>query len=926
MTMLVAIPYFTEPPDVFALGRLLRKIRSATTAAIHVFHPPGFVAPAEAGVVFHAVSPVPEERSALPKGWLATAQALAVCSPGTGALLVDAGNPHLSTASIARAIRKMAQEVPSALISVVPSGDHPCQWESPFDIFSSQIFVLADPAAQQVAKEVASALGTKRRPIVSKPFAMPSIGLRLDARHRSPLYEWLPAQGVLAPAPTPAEGAQGDRQLAGRIFLWRDTGYRCRQVVFEEADLAALPLLSPVSAALARIVRDVQSWEVQFSPGLSSPMRFQVYPLPRAGKPYGTDGLLRWPLLPPGAGDGKSGRVHVAPVAGAHLMVFNILEPSRLPAADLILPYISDCGGWEVDPATSARTNTHTKTRIFGRQSFPMVFEMEGSLLGLSAEALRAPLQALAGAETLLPLELGEDEAKGSVLRSASPAPAPAQHGGTRAVPRAASAQLWEIATEKLTSLEGMILRAEQQQGSRRDAGSALQGLGEILESLVLARQAYFAACMENAVVGQFLQDKGEPEAGFLPVYIFSKFHETTPPRFRCEVESAVFSPLMDTLLNLWERSLGVTTLEALASMSSHAKRAGLASCWDSGLPLALARKGFLREAGSMLDQAYGVSPWLCGDYAAIAFHCLRPQFLLEEYLSWFTKDADAGRLSNQWLLHYCEALAVNCQLRCAVGIIAQAYRKREALENCFAVAHWWRYMLRGYAPGRALAGFERDKALGRLSGDYPILHAVTLAAAGRLERAIAAVEREYSTNASVRNGYAMVGWFYHFVRRRDADKAMAMIEKDNAAGRLDPTLRNYYLACLCAFKQDTGAAEELVAQTYAESSHPYGHIAQLGLMHWLRHKDPQLALAYFERDHAQGRLGQPEMRLAYAALLHLAGKAQLELTGELLESARPSELNWDVCATWLRRIGFRQKEVAGLMTSSLRRANLALR
>jgi len=924
MQLLVAILYYTAPPEEAALRRLVRKVRAATPAAIYVFHHPRFDVPPVPGATVRAVWPGNEKSSALPAGWLAAASVLADHAPPSDVLLLDGDNGNLLAASIAKAARAMRDEAPDALVSVVASRDHPCQWEDYFDVRASQAFIPIEAGPRRVAGKMAAMLGTARRPVVSRPFVMPASGPRLDCLERSRLYEWFPAEGVLAAVASPSEAQPAAPRLEGRVFLWRESRCLFRQAAFDEEPLAALPLLTPARGAHARIVREGEGWEIRFAPDLADPMRYQVYPLPAEGCAYDTSGSLRWSLVPPATGSEEGARAAMEPIVAAPLFLLNILTPSILPDVDIALPFLSQNGGWDVDPFTLGRKNSLTDSPISGRQCFPEVLELEGSLLGFSAEALRNPLQAIESGNNVVPLELSEKEAKATLSPSCGPeANVVARPGGGRAAPQAAGPGRGDLVADRLIRLESLIDRADCVPDPQGGAGGALGKLGDILGELVKARQAHAAMCLQKDTVMQHVFDNGKTGDALLPLRIHNLFHSKGLRRFSANVEDAFFYPLMDKLLGLWENKLGVTTAEALASMRGQAERLGLAPCWRAGLPLALARKGLLREAWDMLQADYRETPWLCDDHARIAFECLRPTFRFEEYLAWIEKDAAPGRMSNSWVYFYGEALGVNRKLKRAVEVVDRAYSTYQNLENCHAAAYWWRYMTRDFFPARALMGFERDKAAGRSTDDFAILHAAALAATGRFAQAVVAVESAYSANPAVANGFAWVGWYYYFLRKRNPDKAIAMFERDIAQNRLQTVLRSY-LACLFAFKRDMRTAEEIVERIYAESPFYIGYFAQLGLMHWLRQKDLAVVLKYFEMDQELGRLERSDFKLCYAAFLSLAGKSGLASTGALLASAMPSLMAWDLCGAWLKSLGFRAGDVAGLMTPALREVFVA--
>ena len=421
MTLRVAIPCYVLCPAKAgqALARIVETVRAATPAQIHAFHAPGQTLAVPAGVVAHALEPAVEPRSALPLGWLTAVGALAKLSPGNGVLVVSPANPKLTAARVALAVERLAAEElagqhPAALVSVTASRDHPCQWQEFFEFTTGQAFVPVDAQADGQGREVAQALGLPGRAQVSAPFTMPANGPWPEGSATGRVFEWFPEEGALREVA--AAAASPLPQLGQRVFLLLQDGARVRQAACSDQELAALPLWRPAGRAAGSFLRQGALWRLGLAPELSSAGLYQTFALPE-GKINGGAGwaadlrplALSGQTLPV-AGTGYLGAQALPPVSGAPLFLFNVLSAAQLPRADLALPYHSAAGGWELDQQTMTAINCATREPITGRQSFPDVLELEGSLLGLSASALGDPLAVLVAGRNVVPLVLEEEE------------------------------------------------------------------------------------------------------------------------------------------------------------------------------------------------------------------------------------------------------------------------------------------------------------------------------------------------------------------------------------------------------------------------------------------------------------------------------------------------------------------------------------
>jgi|GEM_PF-5000817 hypothetical protein len=953
MTPLLAIPCHGLPPEGAqpALDRTLALL-GGLGATVHVFHAPGQALRLPPGVRGHQLPIGAEPCSTLPAGWLGAAETL--CGLKAEAVLfVNPHNPNLTSGRVAEALERLTGagtgNGAEVLLSVAPCRDHPCQWQEYLDIVASQAFSPVDPDAAQARGAVAAATGLTGRAHASVPFRMPaSAPWPHNAEgDEGGVFEWLRSASRLVRL-TPGAQAQ-TRSLQGRVFLRREDGIFVRQVVFCEQDLAAMPLLRPVEDGPACFVRQDEGWLMGAGTKILAATRNQLFPLPDERQPQNLERslVLRNQTLETGsfkvAGGifRKAGKV--PPQTGSPVFVLNALGPAQLPQADILIPFTSPSGGWELDYRIMAAVNCATGKRIHGRQSFPDVLELEGSLLGFSASALRAPLPALNADQGKAFVVLDDQERLAEDACGAPGAPdqgwtdrdwaesgeparqptTPQDETGPASAPDK-TPQPAALVADLLSALDTAQSELVLARAALDDKGSgAARPHGErALAALAELRGLHAALTFEFALVNRQLR---EVDVGveLLPLRIHSLHWNKQLSLLPADFERVELPRLLEALLELWEKlsqdgrpdgSVLQSTRAALDGMRQCARDAALPEGWSAGLPLLLARRDMFDEAEALLDAQYRKSPWLQDEYARIAVECFRPRLRFDEYLRWLERDALAGRMSPRWLYHYCEALAVCKREKEALALTAAAYAKQPSLRSHYAIIAVWRFALRDFDPARALPLFELDQREERLGEEYAPLYAAALAYTGELERANDTVERAYVKNVAVANGYAMIGWHHHYLRRYDAAAALSLFDKDAGLGRLDASWINYQ-AMLHAFRGDLETAETMVLETYARSPLHCNCLAQLGTTHWLAHRDTDRALELFRRDHELGRLRSTDMLLVRRAFEALAAHGADEE-----ECAEPTtQLTLDLCVARLGMLGYRQKDVQALMPASFR-------
>jgi tetratricopeptide (TPR) repeat protein len=273
-----------------------------------------------------------------------------------------------------------------------------------------------------------------------------------------------------------------------------------------------------------------------------------------------------------------------------------------------------------------------------------------------------------------------------------------------------------------------------------------------------------------------------------------------------------------------------------------------------------------------------------------------------EKVLPYFERDIEQGSLAGDWQLNYAQALAVNGRETEAEKVVEDAYAKDSSLKNGFARCGLQRHFLFYYEPEQAVKWFERDRERSLLSGQYHIHYAAALAAAGRLEEALAEVEQAYAEDTTVVNGYVLVGWYGHAVQLHQPEKALSLFEKDQFMGRIHSNA-NMLWAALYTLLGDRAIAESMIVERYETDASLDGGNTLLGLCHYTREKD----LVYLNRmitlDERQGRLPRVFLQHIYATVCFAVGRIEDARLFHKRALCR-TRLAVGYARSWLRRVG----------------------
>lgn len=346
-----------------------------------------------------------EPESSLPKGWLAAVQCLR--EQGKGAMmLVDCANGRLRAETVTRACKSLARESRHVLLGLREVKDHPCQFNRYFDIFLGHSFVPVDAGAEDAACEVRAALGETGCVRMSVPFRFDWGRYGLEKARRGSLYVFLANQVTTGIQPLTSYLKKDRKSVRDLVILRAESGTQARQAVFDEVDLAALPMLLPHKNLPCRILRSEQQDQTILHLESAAPSSAIIHFMDTSSD--------RWTLAESAGNDGSQAQIDSfqLPPMGGEPFLMSVLVPAELPIADIEVPYETGCGAWDLSTDLLTRVNCATGKEINGRQDFPEVYELDGSLLGLRGVALGDPCAALSGDFGIISFLLSEKEVR----------------------------------------------------------------------------------------------------------------------------------------------------------------------------------------------------------------------------------------------------------------------------------------------------------------------------------------------------------------------------------------------------------------------------------------------------------------------------------------------------------------------------------
>jgi|GEM_PF-2916558 len=379
---------------------------------------------------------------------LAAAQASGLLADGP-VLLLDWRDQRLTGSLAQEALREMQAVRAEALVSVTLCRDHPCQLQEPVEILGRCLAVL---------RETGGAVETPGPGLwQSRALAFPwAKRLVLFEQGEGPCFvqEDGTCQTAFCAVADPARAvAAGETVwlrrsetqaslLAGAAeleLLAERHGVRCDEVLGWSPKALAEGLEADVLASARQA--GGQELRVRLRSPAGPRARVFVLPVPVAvpGAGLASCEFLERPF-PAGAMEAT----FALPQESAAGYLVCALQTAAGAQCDLLLPYVPSVPLWCRDPKDGGCVRMDSGQSITGRQDFPEVFEVDGSLalLGPGIRSLRAALASPRLAHLVLPIAAGVAAAKEwAAARRAMACELPGGAGHERSVPALAEAQ-----------------------------------------------------------------------------------------------------------------------------------------------------------------------------------------------------------------------------------------------------------------------------------------------------------------------------------------------------------------------------------------------------------------------------------------------------------------------------------------------------
>lgn len=215
-----------------------------------------------------------------------------------------------------------------------------------------------------------------------------------------------------------------------------------------------------------------------------------------------------------------------------------------------------------------------------------------------------------------------------------------------------------------------------------------------------------------------------------------------------------------------------------------------------------------------------------------------------------------------------------------ASSVVAEIYSKDSNYQDGYAFIG---SVLRAYAQyEEALKYYEKDHFDGRLSPFQRVIYAQLLTRLGHLKQGEKEVNRAYSENKNVMNGYAFIGSVYRL--EANYDMALFYYEEDSKLEKLSPAHRHIFADLLARHGRIKEAVQE-IDRGYSESPYLKNGYARIGSICMAQGKTEE-ALGWYQKDQNDHRLYHVH-HCNYAELLGISGK--FNEANEVIESAYSS-------------------------------------
>ena len=292
---------------------------------------------------------------------------------------------------------------------------------------------------------------------------------------------------------------------------------------------------------------------------------------------------------------------------------------------------------------------------------------------------------------------------------------------------------------------------------------------------------------------------------------------------------------------------------------------------WLLNLAWAYSASGEIERSWPLIEQAYGKYAQLKDGYARSAWFYYWPRREYGSLIAWLEKERGAERLSPLWLLNLAQVYAAKDEVSKSWPLVVQAYEADSGLTDGYARCAWYYFWDRkDYET--LMIWMEKDRSGGRLSPKWSLRLAQVYAALGKSEKSWPMIEKAYSQDKTLVDGYVKSAWYYYWPKK-EYKSQIRWMERDLIGDRISAVwLLN--LAQVYAAHNDIEKAWPLVERAYREDANLRNGYARCAwYCHWPQQEYDQL-IHWMNKDLDRGKLSglwRYNLALVYAVCGEMA-------------------------------------------------------
>ena len=293
---------------------------------------------------------------------------------------------------------------------------------------------------------------------------------------------------------------------------------------------------------------------------------------------------------------------------------------------------------------------------------------------------------------------------------------------------------------------------------------------------------------------------------------------------------------------------------------------------WQVNFAQMVGRKGEFSRAMELIDKAYSANPDLKDGYARLGWIKTETQDW-SSALDLMNKDSKLDRISPAWKVNLAQLYGRCGKWEIAIELIDKAYSANPDLKDGYARLGWIKTETQDWSS--ALDLMNKDSKLDRISPAWKVNLAQLYGRCGKWEIAIELIDKAYSINPDLKNGYARLGWIK--TENQKWCDAIDIMEKDVFYDRIS-WFWKINLAILFVFLGKIDIAANEIDRVYKQSNNATDGLAKVGWCSYLYSNDDTLFFDYLNRDMKLARLSFVGEKLRAVAMCINGRYEELEI------------------------------------------------